>query len=647
MPYKSNNPFQFWEELKRRRVVRVIIAYAASSFVLLELVDIISEPFGLPDWTLKLVVLLLSIGFIVAIILSWIYDVTPEGIEKTKSSKKVASIETQPTSGAWKVTSYLSILIIIAFVVFYIVGNNKKSYDLSKLEKTIAVLPFINSTGDSSYDHWEYGISELLINALSSSDGLTVIDNQTINDVIDNVKSVQTASIGPEIAKKVATKIKVESYIYGNYLLAGSTFRITLKLIDTKSSKVIETDYVEGKIDSIFFMVDFLSNRIKNYLEISTIGESTEKEIRDYVTTNSPEAYRFYIQGMEAYWEGNELVAMKYFIDAVKIDSTFTNVYFFGSLSLSRRGDVKNAKRILKKANEGKDRLPKLMQLRLEAFNSLYFEKNPYEAINYFKQAAEIDPISRLNWYWLAENYFRVENYEDALHSYEQILKLNKQLGPWKYHNFFIGLGSFYRHQEKYKKAQKIYNEGLQYSPESWEIPREQAICALLQNDTSSANYYISQLKSALTNLQVYSEPLIIAYVGRVYEGAGQIEKTEELWRLALEMRLNHGPEIDTLNAGNNLYWYYNLLGILLIDNDINVEEGMEYIQIAMDLSKVAYSDYHPYVLWGLGSGYFKQGKYEESLQALKQAEERQTLYDHKLHQLILEVEKALARQNK
>ena len=89
MPGKSNNLGPFWQELKRRKVVRVIIVYAAASFVILELVSIIAEPFGLPDWTLKLVVVLLSIGLIISVILSWIYDIHPGGgIVKTEPAHK-------------------------------------------------------------------------------------------------------------------------------------------------------------------------------------------------------------------------------------------------------------------------------------------------------------------------------------------------------------------------------------------------------------------------------------------------------------------------------------------------------------------------------------------------------------------------------
>ncbi len=78
MPDSSNKLSKFWQELRRRNVIRVITVFAGAAFVLLELVDIITEPFGLPDWTLKLVVVILAVGLIVAIILSWIYDIHPE-----------------------------------------------------------------------------------------------------------------------------------------------------------------------------------------------------------------------------------------------------------------------------------------------------------------------------------------------------------------------------------------------------------------------------------------------------------------------------------------------------------------------------------------------------------------------------------------
>ena len=89
MADKPDNHTNFWEELKRRKVVRVITVYAAASFVLLELVDIVAPSLGLPAWTLNLVIVLLSVGFPISIILSWVFDLTPEGLKKTESSKAI------------------------------------------------------------------------------------------------------------------------------------------------------------------------------------------------------------------------------------------------------------------------------------------------------------------------------------------------------------------------------------------------------------------------------------------------------------------------------------------------------------------------------------------------------------------------------
>ncbi len=430
----------------------------------------------------------------------------------------------------------------------------------------------------------------------------------------------------------------------------GSKFKITLKLIETTTNEVLKTVSEEGRTDSIFSVVDILSDAITDYLEISIMEEGTNIETGDYLTTTSPEAYKYFIQGMEAYYlKGNNRGAMTNLNKAIAIDSTFTSAYFYLSLLYSIGGNYVGGKRAMLKAYEGKDMLSGKMLLWLEAFKSQYIDKNPYESINYFKQVSEIDPLSRLNWFWLGMAYMQIKNFSDALLSFEQILELNKQLGPWKYLYFYTNLGHRYQKQGKYNKAQKTYEEGLQLFHGSAYIHFNQAICALLQNDTSSANQYINQYKAAGTKEGISSRPMRTAYVGNIYRLAGQMKKAEDLYRLALRLRLNQdGSIINNIQAGDHLFWYYEVLGNLLIDNNINIEEGMEYIQKALDLSKESksFSD-HPKMLSGLGNGYYKQGRYKEALQALKQAEEGTARYDHPLHLRIQEVEQALANQNK
>ena len=92
MAQKRSKISHFWQELKRRRVVHVITVYASASFVLIELVNNLAEPLNLPDKLATIVVVILAVGFPLAIILAWIYDLTPEGIEKTKTAEETTSL---------------------------------------------------------------------------------------------------------------------------------------------------------------------------------------------------------------------------------------------------------------------------------------------------------------------------------------------------------------------------------------------------------------------------------------------------------------------------------------------------------------------------------------------------------------------------
>ncbi len=158
--------------------------------------------------------------------------------------------------------------------------------------------------------------------------------------------------------------------------------------------------------------------------------------------------------------------------------------------------------------------------------------------------------------------------------------------------------------QDKYK-AQKILNEGYLLLPESPAIYRLLVVSALLQNDTLTANQYASQFKSLYRKYGNYfPESWRMAQVGKMYLEAGQHQKAEELFQQALKIRLDLRPEDDEGNPGNNLYWYYHLLGDLLIRDNQRLDEGIDFLQKAMVLSKEAYGDHHPFVLHSLGSGY-------------------------------------------
>ena len=185
MPDKSDNPFKFWEELKRRKVVRVVIGYLASSYVLLELTSIIAEPLGLPGWTINLVLLLLLIGFVITVLISWIYDFTSEGLKKTESVKTIKSKEPVSQNGKRKLR--VSDIIIAALLITVIILAYPRIFNMDKLKGvrnnegmiTVAVLPFENQTGDTTLNWFESGVSSLIINGLGSSTDIVVYDTRS------------------------------------------------------------------------------------------------------------------------------------------------------------------------------------------------------------------------------------------------------------------------------------------------------------------------------------------------------------------------------------------------------------------------------------------------------------------------------------
>lgn len=235
---------QLWQELKRRKVVRVMTMYAATAFIIMEAAEIMLPRLGLPDWTVTFVIVLLIVGFPVAIIASWIFDLTPEGVKKTESreelrDKKEATLTELKQSAPKNVLTASNLVITILLVVVCILLYPKifKPDHLKELRDeggmiSVAVLPFENLTGDSSLYFWENGISEYLINGLATSPELAVSSSQVVSDVLIGERQVNSASISPELALNTAQKINAATYITGNFMGPDQDLSILLNLVN-------------------------------------------------------------------------------------------------------------------------------------------------------------------------------------------------------------------------------------------------------------------------------------------------------------------------------------------------------------------------------------------------------------------------------
>jgi TolB-like protein/Tfp pilus assembly protein PilF len=321
MPNKLS---QFWQELKRRNVVRVITVYAGAAFVILELVSNISEPFGLPDWTMKLVFVILIIGLIIAVILSWIYDIHPEeGIVKTEPVQERKSGGSPTASNGWKIASYISFAVIVGLIVLNIVPHSGKK---EILDKSIAVLPFIDDSPDKDNEHIINGIMEDLLINLQTIKELRVPGRTSTEQYRNNPKSI------PEIASEMNVTYIVE----GSGQRYGNSLRLRVQLVEGSTDKHIWADSYDEVIngpEDIFRIQSRLAESIAK--ELQAVITPEEKELIESIPTTSLTAYDLYQRGKDELWKYNINInnsevldkAENYFHEALTIDSAYSLAY--------------------------------------------------------------------------------------------------------------------------------------------------------------------------------------------------------------------------------------------------------------------------------------------------------------------------------
>jgi len=317
MPGKSSNLGQFWQELKRRKVVRVITVYAAVSFVILEVTDIVAPSLGLPDWTLNLIIILLCAGFFITVILSWVYDITPEGIEKTKPINEASDAISDGPGGinAWKIATFISVVIIVGLVIFHKVGERNNEKNIRELEKSIAVLAFEDMSPEKDQEYFCDGISEEIINALTHIEGLKVI-----------ARTSAFAFKGKnEDIREIGNKLDVGTILEGSVRKDGNRLRITAQLVVVEDGSHLWSERYDRDMEGIFDIQDEISLAIAKNLKIKLLGEEKAVVVKRY--TKNLEAYEYYLRGNEYYWRSYEQqdfrLAIKMFQKAIELDPNF------------------------------------------------------------------------------------------------------------------------------------------------------------------------------------------------------------------------------------------------------------------------------------------------------------------------------------
>jgi len=319
MPGDPNKLSQFWQKLKRRRVPRILAIYAGSAYVVFEASTLIFPRWGLPDWTIDLVLYLLILGAIITFVVSWIYDLTPEGIQKTQPVNEAPEGEVAATPNGWKIASYISMVVIVVLVVLNIVSLSDKK---AILDKSIAVLPFRNDSPEQTEMYFIDGTMESILDNLCKIEDLRVVSRTSVEQYRDNPKTI------PE----VADEMNVSYVIEGSGLKHDDNIRLTIQLIDGITDQHLWSQTYNRKTIEIFELQSEIAQLVA--AEIEAFITPKEKQLIEKVPTTSITAHDYYLQGREAQWnyyttsDSADLdQAEEQYKEAIKYDSTFAKAY--------------------------------------------------------------------------------------------------------------------------------------------------------------------------------------------------------------------------------------------------------------------------------------------------------------------------------
>jgi tetratricopeptide (TPR) repeat protein len=631
MSSKPNKLVQFWQELKRRKVFSVIAMYAGAAYIIIELVNNVSEPLHLPAWTATLVILLLIIGFPIVAILSWIFDITPSGVKKTESKEEIMEQELPLESGRRKLRVsdvIISVLIVVIGILVYpkIFGSKSKVDRDPDGRISVAVMPFQNLSGDTLFNVWQDGIQNLLITSLSNSNELSVRQFETMYNIVGRDKLINYSSFTPTYASEIATKLQANTVIIGNVHKSGNIVRITANLLDSGSEEIYKSYEIEGDSENDFFNItDSLSSLIKNYLEIKQLDESMFFDLKN-VLTKSTEAYKYYIHGYTFHGALDYTTAIEYYNRALNIDSNFVSPMIKLSYVYGDIGQSELSKKWANRAYSKINNVPIDIQLSIKEIKAA-IDKRPLDQINYMKDYLKINPYCMNKLYAIGWASFNTEQYENAIEAFERNVDIYKKFDKKSWIWTYILLGKAYHEVGDHKKEKKIYELGLELWPNAkLRIVHLEAICALSQGDTTTANEYLAEFRS-IGEQNNWSESNILYWFGGAYDQVGDFEQAEKIYRRALAI---NPQNFDLMND----------LASLLISNNINIAEGMELAKRALK-NNPENGNY----LYTYGLGLYKQDKLIEAQESLSRAWYLIPYYDHEIFLSMKDLEKALANQ--
>ncbi|MGD2167118.1 MAG: hypothetical protein PVF63_03360 [Gammaproteobacteria bacterium] len=342
-------------EIKRRKVFQVAVVYAVVAWLLIQIVATVEAPLQLPGWFDTSVIVLLFVGFPIAVILAWIYDFSAHGIERTPDAESSKPADPPPSDVA-------------------AVANATDSAPTT-LENSIAVLPFENMSPDPDHAYFAAGIHEEILNSLAQLKSLNVIARTSV---------LQYAGTQQPIAD-IARALGVKTIMEGSVRYAGTRVRVTTQLIDAATGSHLWSEAYEREFDDIFAIQADIAFQVADKLQAEFTGEERQRVAAPAST--STDAYALYLQALNVSATGNTSEIIALLDRAIELDPHF-------SMALGNKAATLGVDLINTTASVARDIDELAPQIRKFAFAALEIDPQDSNANSALAFLAEF------TWHW-------------------------------------------------------------------------------------------------------------------------------------------------------------------------------------------------------------------------------------------------------
>ena len=518
---------KFFEELKRRNVIKASLAYLVIAWVLLQVLSLLLPMVSAPEWLLPTLTLIMAIGLPIWIIISWIYEITPEGVEKTTkvSENELASEITNKRLNIFIIVSLSIAVIVMGLKLSNIFSDSDKQFD-------IAILPFDSMIVDDGNEWLSAGFTLDINTYLSKIKKLHVISDKSSNKYKDSDKT------NPEIAEE----LDVSYLLRGTVRQVKNKIIITVRLIDVNTDEVWSYDYEESFEENALDIQQQISQKIVEELKIKLSPEE-EKTLEKFPTKNM-EAYKLFVKGnlinnsrkkedLELNIELNK--------QAIALDSNFAEAYAEIGQSTFLLGFYYPEFDYDEGIKTGMFYFEKSLQLdpntsRAYAGQAIIFKReNKWDkAQEYFEKAVSINPNDATIRYQYAVNSY-IENYNEHLIQIASAQKLNP-LSALIGHQYFASLIN----NNKIEEAEKYFDKyRFLFTKPGEQLEKESVIIAYKNKDWTAALRFLETELEKDPNNAILNRKLGEAYDGILLDNSKYIKYTKKAYELNSTSEVN------------------------------------------------------------------------------------------------------------